>query len=201
MEMINCQLRSLCLVAALIGTGCSARQSKAPPMAPKLSSHPEYIDLQVGWKLRVVTPINKAGTYRVQFREEQQSGGEIRLKADGFVGYETAYYAVEARQRGRIQMRLVSAELMQDGKSAALSKSIKPLFALPKNTRFVRLIYLTRISDSDHDMAVVSSDRIETLDGLTRQVLANATTGCNSFKDAQCSWIPAGVAVRPEKTQ
>ena len=180
-------------------TSCSTRRNPVP--ARISASHPGYIDLEAGWRLRVVTPISKKGNYRLDYKDVKQVDGSITLTADEFKGYETAYYSVEARKSGGVQIRFVSAELSQDGKSASLSQSVRPLFASTRKFRLVRLVYLTRASDSDHDMAVVTANKQEDLEASTKAVLADALAGCVTGAHSQCSWIPAGVAVRPEKQQ
>lgn len=69
---------------------------------------------------------------------------------------------------------------------------------LPSHIRYVRLLFLTRASHADHDMAIIASDQTESLDVLTRAVQAEGLKGCEIHVRGHCSWIPAGVAVRPE---
>ena len=86
------------IVIAIIAvfTSCSTR--RAPVPARVSASHPEYIDLEAGWRLRVVTPISKRGNYRLNYKDVKQADGTITLTTDEFRGYETAYYSVEARK-------------------------------------------------------------------------------------------------------
>ncbi len=72
------------------------------------------------------------------------------------------------------------------------------LFELPENARYVRLLYVLRISHADHDMAVLATDKRETLDGFTREVQTNPSNACKIEPGTFCAWIPAGIAVRPE---
>jgi hypothetical protein len=195
-----CTFPILLLISALIAvlTSCSERHVKAPITTMVQASNRDYIDLQPGWRLRVVTPLGKAGDYRLKFKEAKTSGDVIALSTGEFTGYEVAYYAVESRSGGAIQIKFSSAELMQAEKSVPLSQSILPLFVLPRRSRFVRLVYLTRVSDVDHEMAVVASERVEGLDALTRAIQANQANRCGMPGDRHCAWIPPGVAVRPE---
>ena len=62
-----------------------------------------------------------------------------------FLGYETAYYAVRARGRG-VRIEFSGAEMSQDGKTTLQPKPVAHLFQLPRNARYVRLIYLLRTS-------------------------------------------------------
>jgi hypothetical protein len=68
---------------------------------------------------------------------------------------------------------------------------------MPARARYVRLIYLVRVSDADHDMAVVASHNKSALDPLTAQVRANPAS-CHEGGGTFCAWIPAGIAVTPE---
>jgi hypothetical protein len=72
-----------------------------------------------------------------------------------------------------------------------------PLFQLPPEATLVRLIYLTRVSDSDHDMAVAAAGDIRALNRLTREVQA-APGVCRSGAGTYCAWVPSGIAIRPE---
>ena len=42
---------------AIVLTGCAARKAR---VAPAAVDRPDYIDLQPGWRLRVVTPVLKS---------------------------------------------------------------------------------------------------------------------------------------------
>lgn len=72
-----------------------------------------------------------------------------------------------------------------------------PLFRLPGEARYVRLIYLVRVSQADHDTAVVTANKKDALDSLTAQVRANPEN-CRSGRGTFCAWIPGGIAVPPE---
>jgi hypothetical protein len=67
------------------------------------------------------------------------------------------------------------------------------------SARLARLIYLTRLSKSDHNMAVLAALNVPALESLTRAIDANSEQGCVSTGDAFCAWVPAGVAVVAER--
>lgn len=187
------------LVLACVLTACAPLRVQVPE--PAATEPSGYIDLQPGWRLRVVTPILRSGGYRLQPVDEQADGNTITVStAADFLGYETAYYAVSARGRG-VRVEFTSAEISQDGKTVLQPHPIVHLFQLPRNARHVRLIYLLRTSQADHDMAVVAAAEMDALDVLTHQVQANPSSGCRSDSRTFCSWIPAGIAVRPEVPQ
>jgi hypothetical protein len=174
--------------------GCAA--DRVPPKPPVLENA-AYIDLQPGWRLRVVTPILKSGGYQLRTSSPETSGGSITVSAADFIGFETTYYSVSTTPEGGMRIELLSATITKGGESTPQPQPLVPLFNLPAGVRFVRLIYLTRVSQADHDMAVVASDQKETLDALTSAVQANPGN-CESRGGIYCSWVPAGIAVRPE---
>ena len=179
---------SLALACAL--SGCAARH--VPVLTVADSS---YIDLEPGWRLRVVTPLLKSGGYRLNPGAAQVNGHTVTITAGtDFLGYETACYAVTARHG----IRFLSAETTRNGTTVPQPRPVARLFQLPPEMRRTRLIYLLRVSRTDHDMAVVAARNAAALDALTRRVLANPAESCRSGRDAACEWIPAGIAVVPE---
>jgi hypothetical protein len=182
------------LVLACVLTGCAASHPRVP-VATLQPVSPGYIDLEPGWRLRVVTPILKSGGYRLSFTDETTSGNTITLSAgDDFLGYEVAYYAVKARHG----LEFVSAETTRDGRTTPQLHPVAHLFRLPRGVRHVRLIYLVRASQADHDMAVAAAKEIDALDAVTRRVLANPMDACRVGDGAFCAWIPVGIAVVPQ---
>jgi hypothetical protein len=114
------------------------------------------------------------------------------------VGYEVAHCAVKDRKGGRVRVAFSSAQVTKEGKTEPQPWPITPLFQLARRSNFLRLIYLVRVSHVDHDMAVVAATQLHALDALTRQVQANPADDCRVSRYASCSWIPEGIAVRPE---
>ena len=184
------------LVLACVLTACAPRRVQVT--TPAATEPSTYIDLQPGWRLRVVTPILRSGGYRLQPVDQQADGKTIAVSTGtDFLGYEIAYYAVRARGRG-VRVEFSAAEISQDGKTTLQTQPVAHLFQLPRSARYVRLIYLLRTSQADHDMAVVATGEMDTLATLTHQVQADPSSGCRSESARFCSWIPAGIAVRPE---
>jgi len=174
-------------------SSCAPRTARLP--VPPLKNS-DYIDIQGGWRLTAVTPILKSGGYVLKSLAQQTSGSTVTLSADtDFVGYEVAHYAAVDQKRGRVRVEFRSAEVFKDGKTEPQLQPIVPLFRRPK---YLRLIYLIRLSHSDHNMAVVAATRLDALDELTQQLLGNPADGCKPGRYATCWWIPEGIAVRPE---
>ena len=63
----------------------------------------------------------------------------------------------------------------------------------------MRLLFLTRSSDRDHDQAILSGSSAEQLELITNLVQSNPVEACKAHSGTSCVWVPAGVAVRPEK--
>jgi hypothetical protein len=184
-----CLVLGACLLA-----GCAAGKPPAP-LAAIQPIGPSYIDLQPGWRLRVVTPILKSGGYRLRPTGQTADGNNISLSVgDDFVGYEVAYYAVKARNG----VAFVSAEITRDGRTVPQPRPVAQLFQLPRGARHVRLIYLVRASQADHDMAVAAAKDMQALEALTRRVQADPVDACHDGQGAFCAWISSGIAVVPQ---
>jgi hypothetical protein len=180
-------------VVCAVFTGCAARHT-LPVTAAVTPDTSSFIDLKPGWRLRVVTPILKSGGYRLKPAAQEVSGSTVTLSVGSeFLGYEVAYYGV--RPRG---VDFLSAEITREGKAVPQTQPIAHLFELPHGIRHVRLIYLLRASQADHDMAVAAAKEMPALEALTQRVLANPADGCKNDGGAVCSWIPGGIAVVPE---
>ncbi len=115
------------------------------------------------------------------------------------MGYETAYYAVTPGRSGALRVEFISAEITKDGETVKERHPYPWRLRLPARASFVRLVYLRRVSQADHDMAVVAAADRLTLDALTRQVQTEPTSACRAGVNSFCTWVPAGIAVRPER--
>ena len=188
--------RIFCIFALAALIGCASRTAHTPIVHAQLPNNHDFIDLQAGWRLTVVTPITKSGKYVVQSREEPATG--TLSVGDDFLGYEVAHYAVDDQGEGRILVRFSSAEITKDGKVEPQPRPSIQLFQRIGQAKHVRLLYFLRASSADHDMAVLVANQLDALDVLTQQVQANPGTYCKESRRASCTWIPAGIAVRPE---
>ena len=70
-------------------------------------------------------------------------------------------------------------------------------FGFPDKPAYIRLLYLQRLSEADHNMAVLAADRMTTLEEATKQIRADPAR-CASVDKIFCSWVPPRVAVRPD---
>lgn len=183
------------ICAALSGCSTHRAQSEPPPI-----NNLSYLDLQPGWRIRVVAPILKSGGYKVQLEQARNENGTITMKTGkDFEGYETDYYEVRATD-AVMKIRFRSGEVRRnDGSLHSAAHPVVSLFDLPENAQSVRLLFLTRSSDRDHDQAILSAPSAQQLELLTNRVQLNPVENCNIQSATACIWVPAGVAVRPEK--
>jgi hypothetical protein len=140
------------------------------------------------------------GGYQLQDSPEYQDSGALTIEAgDDFVGYELAYYAVRRNDEG-VRVEFDSAEEIRGDAKVSKEQPILPLFEIPQGAKYVRLIYLVRASAADHNMAIAAAERIDEMDELTQRVRDNPAS-CETIEGTYCSWVPAGIAVRPEMRQ
>jgi len=185
-------------VLCLISVGCY----KASPRWPRSGfTDRSYVDLQPGWRIKVVAPILSSGGFKVRTEEVHNSDGTVSLRTEkGFQGYETDYYHVSSPEDGRPTVTFDTAEFVgTNGKKARKPKPVFPLFEFTGNIKYVRLLFLTRVAENEHDGAVLASSSLADLDTLTSLVESNPSTNCKAQPDGLCSWIPEGIAVQPEK--
>ena len=186
--------------------GCAGRSARpliTPASAPLAGG--SYIDLQAGWRVPVITPFFKSGSHLLNpdggQTQTSRSGNALSISmraGPDFLGYERSFYAVEGRSRDGVRIRFSAAEMIKEGKSSPQERPAVTLFRLPRTARYVRLLYLVRASNSDHNMAVVAASQLADLQAATREVQADPAHGCQPRRHSVCQWIPAGIAVRPE---
>jgi hypothetical protein len=158
-------------------TGCS-RKVVYPPATQEPFVENAYLDLEPDSKLRIVLPLPKARGAPPAF--------------------EIAHYRVAGHRRGRVRLQFLSADVSNDGKTVPEPLPPALPFALPPKAAHIRLLYLQRLSQADHNMAVLAADRMEILEAATKRIRADPNS-CHSDGKIICSWVPPHVAVRPEK--
>jgi hypothetical protein len=179
---------------------CASRTAWEPMHYADQEVDVSYIDLLPGWRVRVVTPLLKSGGYQLaDLTATSNADLSITLSSrdsEDFIGYETAYYSVQ-RDGDGVRVEFGSAETSIDATRSSRPRPTVPLFLIPESSKYVRLVYLVRQSVSDHNMAIVAADRKDLLEDLTKQV-REAPEGCHTVGSGYCSWVPLGIAVRPE---
>ena len=158
------------------------------------------MDLQPGWRIRVVTPIHRPGSFEGQTAQTEYSGHTITVNGgDDFLGYELAYYAVTARPSDGLVVSFVQAERIIGGATRKEASPQVRLFALPQDYGYIRLVFLTRLSQADHNEAIVAASNVTDLEDLTEKIQANPDMNCKPESQSTCSWVPAGISVQPER--
>jgi len=201
-------MRAAALVTFLLTlAGCSRPKLDLPK--PTVAQHGrEWIDLQGGWRVRVVTPLLKSGGYivktsnagpRAEIDLTQTRSVDVALKADDdFQGYEEATYQVQARGGGGVRLTLNSIVVRRDGQSAVSRAPLNPLLRIPRSMRSIRILHLVRVSRADHNAAILAARSPDLLETLTKQVQSDPSA-CELARESVCQWVPAGIAVIPEK--
>jgi hypothetical protein len=196
-------LAALLLVFALMG--CAVRRGPSRDVLNAAVAR-GFIDLQPGWRIKAYTPILKSGGYLPALVDEGQSGGSVRLSTPAdLVGYETSYYSVKRREdqganEQGVKVAVTSVLLTKDGKATRRQQPALQLFDLPETARFVRLLYVVRVSGADHDMAIVAAATPGALDELTRAIGSNPAESCVVGGLGYCKWVPKGIGVQIESS-
>jgi len=187
------------IATAVILIGCSAHRPPNPatPLVAR-----GYVDLEAGWRIRVVTPITRSGTFQLPTAPTEDSGHSVTLNSgDDFLGYELAYYAVTALPSDGVAVSFVRADRIVGGTTSKEANPQVRLFDLPESYRYIRLVLLTRLSQADHNEAIIAALNVADLEDLTEQLQANPETNCKRESRGICSWVPIGISVQAERRE
>ena len=165
--------------------------------------------MQPGWRVRVVAPVVATGGYLVkteltkapdvddgQADSSRPATSEVTLSAPELIGYEVSLYSVKPRREGGVAVVFQSEQVHRQGKVTTSHHPIEPLFRLPPDAGYVRILHLARVKQ-DYDSAVLAASRKDALETLTRRVEADPKA-CKTEQVVYCSWIPRGIAAIPE---
>ncbi len=136
------------------------------------------MDLQPDTQLRIVVPVKVTGS-------------------PNLIGYDISHYAIQKQKDGKVRLRFTTAEITRNGKTVEEMNAPTLPFPLPDESLYIRLVYLTRSSQADHNMAITTAKKMELLNTFTNDLKQNPTA-CKSNALISCTWVPAGIAVRPE---
>lgn len=179
----------------LLTAGCVHKTVHAAAANPPIDN--AYMDLTAGGRLRITVPILASGGYQVATDAAQEHGNSIMMSAANRFGYAVSYYSIEGHSKGKVRIRFKSAEITRNGTTVQQTSAPRLPFPLPSAAEYIRLIYLVRKSPADHNMAIAASKNLEALNAFTN-LMKSKPEVCKSDAVVSCSWVPAGVAVRPE---
>ena len=181
------------------GPGCSRRIVRLPAAPANYKTDDSYVDLTPDWKLRVVIPLLNSGGFIPPIKTQRTEGNTITLSSKDLVGYQVSHYAIKDKGRTGVRIEFVSAEATREGNTIVEVRPPSLPFSLPRRSGHIRLVYLVRASSqADHNMAIVAARQVDALNAFTRRLQQNPDL-CSEKQGIFCSWVPAGVAVRPEK--
>lgn len=182
----------------VVTTGCSRDKVRVSTPPGITRNDNSYIDLQPGSALRIVVPQTKSGGFVLKQVPEESNGNTVSLSAADLIGYMTLRYAVTGKKNSAVRVKFLSAEETRDGKTVPVKDVPSLPFEFPRKAEYLRLIYLVRVSQADHNMVIVGSKHLDGLNAFTETFKENPSV-CKISDDIFCSWVPAGIAVRAEK--
>jgi hypothetical protein len=170
---------ALCSLVTMNSACVRSRVSPRAAETPRASMpHPEFVDVPPGSKLQVVIPILRSGGFIVPSVRRPGTNNTLSIETGGdFLGYERAHYRAMPREGG-VRIRYVRSEVWEKGKTSTRRSPRLDLFSEAASARYVRLIYLVRLSLADHNMAIIASNDPATLVALSdRRECANGERG------------------------
>ncbi len=191
---------SCSLAAGLALTfGCAPRRvSTVPPPPPAVGN--DYVDIQPGWRIRLVVPVPKSSTSTLHLRTVEGRGNAVDLTAgNNLIGYEVAFYSAKSRPGGGVAIRFTSAEIRKGKKVTKQSQPLVSLLDLPPRIRFVRLLFLAFVGAQERKEGILGATSVHRLNALTLSVEHDPDRNCMAYAEALCVWVPRGMAAQPEK--
>lgn len=182
----------------LAAAGCANKPVTAhTPQTAIPASDTSYQDLAPGQRLRIVVPVLTSGKREAPKLAASINGKEMLFTKGDLAGYEVSEYTAEKRHGGRVELRFTSAAITKDGKTSQETQPPALPLALPQKPQHIRLLYLIRNSQADHNMAIVAAKKRPALEAFTKRLKSRPDI-CGSESEIFCVWVPAGIAVRPE---
>lgn len=187
----------LCVGIMTALTGCSRRTVRVPNTPNERAADNSYLDLKPGGTLCILVPLLKSKGSVPSVVSASREEKIISVAAPDFVGYEVSYYSIKGSSNGIVQLKFKSAEVSRNRRTVQELNPPALPFKLPQRPAHIRLVYLIRASQADHNMAILASKQLPALNAFTKQ-LKQSPTVCGQDEKVFCTWVPAGVAVRPE---
>jgi hypothetical protein len=159
------------------------------------------INLEPGFRLKVLAPLLKPGYQEVKIiQPANSSGGPLELTVEGLEGYETSYYAVQPRAGGGVQFALSSVEQNRVNVITHPSESTAFQFHIAPDARFFRLMFLRRASIADRDISLLGAPEWGLLlDSAQRfDTIAGTVDDCGKVQGLTCVAVSKQVAILAE---
>lgn len=140
-------------------------------------------DLMPWSRLRVTSPIFRPGApadAKVIAEDqgnvtETPRGLALTLRAsEDFLGYEAAFYNLRPRPGGGARLELEFAETRIGEETTRSETASRYPLVFDEEARYFRMLVLTRVSDKDHDTALLAAATLAELEERTREVEAEA---------------------------
>jgi len=161
-----------------------------------------YLDLAPDYQLKLISPILRDGASpgASALSTETVSGSDTKLsvtvKASAdFLGYEISWYALKSRPSAAGSRVVFAKAESHIGDQVTTSPQPRTNhFTFPEESAYYRLFYLIRVSQADHNVAVLSAP---TRAELEHQTLAFSTDpeACTKAPLRTCVALPNEVAV------
>jgi hypothetical protein len=143
-----------------------------------------FIDLAPGQRLKTVSPIPFGRP--IETESVAGSGNSLSLvMKSNLLGYQVAWWSVE-RNGQAMELKFVSAE---SHIGSAVTAPDHPDFRpnAGRDAAYIRLFYLTRVSQADHNVVLLFA--------RTRQELERLTGAVTACPEGSCQAVPGEVAV------
>lgn len=165
-----------------------------------------YVDLQPGYRLRIISPIRESGNEAAPIIEES---GELKQTPDGkfsidlrassdLIGVEEAWYTIEKRKsRAGNELLPVHAVTRIDDRTDKTSKSRFRYFKFDSEVVIFRLFFLAWDGGENRKTMLLGGKNETALD-LETQRLNRDPDACTAMQNqVQCFMVPEGVAFIP----
>ena len=100
--------RLLVVLLGLITTAaCSHKDVRPSTPADIARIDNSYMDLEPGWKLRIVVPWLKSGGFRVAGPPAVEKNGTLSISSEDVIGYRVFQYLVIGRKDGVVRLKFL----------------------------------------------------------------------------------------------
>ena len=149
----------------------------------------------------MVAPLLKPGVTEVKIVQSASADGQkLEFDAVGLDGYETSYYAVQAKDGGGVQFSLSSVE---QNRMDVVTRPNAPTgfqLHLDPSARYFRLMFLRRASIADRDISLLGAPEWGLmLDAAQRfDTIAGAVDDCDKVRGLACVALAKQTAILAE---